>query len=102
MEAASVSRGSTFSAGCPVELMAPTGTACAPEIDALFQSFITGYRGEALRAQLAANQPDRTRDEIEDAIQTACKCFFAETDGITEPGAIYKWIRTVAHRTLRA
>jgi DNA-directed RNA polymerase specialized sigma24 family protein len=100
MEAASVSRGSTFSAGCPVELMAPTGTASAPEIDALFQSFITGYRGEALRAQLAASQPDRTRDEIEDAIQTACKCYFAETDGITEPGAIYKWIRTVAHRTL--
>jgi DNA-directed RNA polymerase specialized sigma24 family protein len=101
MEAASVSRGSTFLASCPVELMAPTGPpAFAPEIDALFQSFITGYRGEALRAQLAASQPDRTRDEIEDAIQTACKCFFAETDGITEPGAIYKWIRTVAHRTL--
>lgn len=101
MEAASVSRGSTFPAGCPVELMAPTGPpASAPDIDALFQSFITGYRGEALRAQLAASQPDRTQDEIEDAIQTACKCFFAETDGITEPGPIYKWIRTVAHRTL--
>jgi DNA-directed RNA polymerase specialized sigma24 family protein len=101
MEAASASRGSTFSAHCPVGVMASQGSTAAPsEIDALFESFVTGLRGETLRAQLAAKHPERTREEIDDAIQTACKCFIDETPGIIAPGQVYRWIRTVAHRAL--
>ncbi len=98
---ASPSEGSTFLARRPVRVMAPrTSTAALLETDALFQSFVSGLRGETLRAQLAAKHPERTHEEIEDAIQTACKCFIDETDGITAPGQIYRWIRTVAHRAL--
>jgi RNA polymerase sigma factor (sigma-70 family) len=101
MEAASASGGSTFAAGCPVGVMAFQGSTAAPlEIDALFESFVSGLRGETLRAQLAAKHPERTRAEIDDAIQTACKCFIDETEGITAPGQVYRWIRTVAHRAL--
>lgn len=95
------SEGSTFPASCPVEVMtSPGAPAAPPEIDALFESFVTGLRGEILRRQLRARHPERTREEIEDAIQTACKCFIDETDGITAPGKVYKWIRMVAHRSL--
>lgn len=81
--------------------MASQGSTAAPsEIDALFESFVTGLRGETLRAQLAAKHPERTREEIDDAIQTACKCFIDETPGIIAPGQVYRWIRTVAHRAL--
>ncbi len=81
--------------------MASQGSTATPsQIDALFQSFVTGLRGETLRAQLAAKHPERTLEEIDDAIQTACKCFIDETDGITAPGQVYRWIRTVAHRAL--
>lgn len=101
MEAASASGGTTFAASCPVGVMASQGpTPSPPEIDALFQSFVTGLRGETLRAQLAAKHPERTREEIDDAIQTACECFLDETEGITAPGQVYRWIRTVAHRSL--
>jgi DNA-directed RNA polymerase specialized sigma24 family protein len=75
-------------------------TTAPPEIEALFESFVTGLRGETLRAQLAGKHPERTREEIDDAIQTACKCFIDETEGITAPGQVYRWIRTVAHRAL--
>jgi RNA polymerase sigma factor (sigma-70 family) len=94
-------RGSTFAARCPVGVMASQGPTATPsEIDALFESFVSGLRGETLRAQLAAKHPERTREEIDDAIQTACKCFIDETAGITAPGQVYRWIRTVAHRAL--
>ncbi|HET7636829.1 MAG TPA: sigma-70 family RNA polymerase sigma factor, partial [Candidatus Limnocylindria bacterium] len=70
------------------------------ELDDLLASFVTGLRAETLRAQLAAKHHERTREEIEDAIQTACKCFLDETDGITDPAKVYRWIRTAAHRAL--
>jgi DNA-directed RNA polymerase specialized sigma24 family protein len=84
-----------------VKVVASSGlTTAPPALDALLASFVTGLRGETLRAQLAAKHPERTREEVEDAIQTACKCFLDEADGITDPGKVYKWIRTTAHRAL--
>ena len=38
--------------------------------------------------------------EIEDAIQTACDRFVEKAEGISDPGQVYAWIRTTAHRVL--
>jgi len=101
MEAASASGGTTFAASCPVGVVdSHDRIAVALEIDARLQSVVTGPRGETLRAQLASKHHERTLEEIEDAIQTACERFLDETDAITAPGQIYGWIRTVAHRSL--
>jgi RNA polymerase sigma factor (sigma-70 family) len=59
-----------------------------------------GARGARLRSQLASSFPGRPEEEIDDAVQSACRSFLAEAHGITEPGAVYKWIRTAAHRAL--
>jgi RNA polymerase sigma factor (sigma-70 family) len=59
-----------------------------------------GWRGGALRAQLADRFPDRPADDIEDAVQSACAAFLAEGEGVTEPRVAYAWIRTAAHRAL--
>lgn len=40
-------------------------------------------------------------EEVADAIQTACKRFLEHAEGILEPGQIYSWIRTTAHRVLQ-
>ncbi|HEX4669276.1 MAG TPA: sigma-70 family RNA polymerase sigma factor [Solirubrobacterales bacterium] len=40
-------------------------------------------------------------EEVADAIQTACKRFLEHAEGISEPGQIYSWIRTTAHRVLQ-
>lgn len=69
-------------------------------MEALLQSLIQGARGRALRTQLAGRYPDCSRDEIEEAIQYACKSFLDEADGISAPGQVYTWIRTAAHRSL--
>jgi RNA polymerase sigma factor (sigma-70 family) len=101
MKTAAASGGSTFAASCPVGVVASErSTATRLEIDALFESFVTGLRGATLRAQLVAKHPERARAEIDDAIQTACACFIDEADGITAPGQVYRWIRTCAHRSL--
>jgi RNA polymerase sigma factor (sigma-70 family) len=59
-----------------------------------------GERGRRLRSQLAAQFPGRPEDQIEDAVQSACRAFLAEAEGIEEPARIYAWIRTVAHHAL--
>jgi RNA polymerase sigma factor (sigma-70 family) len=59
-----------------------------------------GERGRRLRAQLAGRFPGRPDEEIEDAVQSACRSFLAEAEGISEPGRIYAWIRTAAHHAL--
>src|SRR6201999_880407 len=101
MAATPAGEGDTFPASRPVGVVtAPGATAQPPEVDDLLGTFVTGLRGETLRAQLAVKHHERTREEIEDAIQTACKCFLDEADGITDPGSVYKWIRTAAHRAL--
>ena len=57
-------------------------------------------RGRALRAHLAERFPRRPKDEIEDAVQTACRCFLDEAEGVTDPGGAYAWIRTAAYRSM--
>ncbi len=53
-----------------------------------------------LRAQLAALHRDRSADEIEEAVQIACRRFVDRAEGISAPGQVYAWIRTTAHREL--
>lgn len=65
------------------------------------QDMVRGERGRALRVQLASWHPDCSAEEVADAIQTACKRFLEHAEGISEPGQIYTWIRTTAHRVLQ-
>lgn len=65
------------------------------------QDMVRGERGRALRVQLASWHPDCSAEEVADAIQTACKRFLEHAEGISEPGQIYSWIRTTAHRVLQ-
>lgn len=58
-----------------------------------------GHRGRRLRSQLKERFPRHSEEEIEDAVQTACRCFL-DADGINDPGSAYAWIRTVAFRSL--
>jgi DNA-directed RNA polymerase specialized sigma24 family protein len=53
-----------------------------------------------LRAQLIERFPRLSEDEVEDAVQTACRCFLDGGDGIDDPGSAYSWIRTVAYRSM--
>jgi RNA polymerase sigma factor (sigma-70 family) len=80
----------------------PASTDAETAPDELFQSLVREGpgRGEALRTQLAARYPDCSADEIEEAIQYACKSFLDEAEGIGAPGQVYAWIRTAAHRSL--
>jgi hypothetical protein len=64
--------------------------------EALLQSLIHGAQGRALRTQLGGRYPDCSRDEIEEAIQYACKSFLDEANGISVPGQVYTWIRTAS------
>jgi RNA polymerase sigma factor (sigma-70 family) len=99
--------GATFPLRSPVEVMdsdrRPTATAepgTGNGTEALLQSLIQGARGRALRTQLAGRYPDCSRDEIEEAIQYACKSFLVEANRISAPGQVYTWIRTAAYRSL--
>lgn len=64
------------------------------------QDLVRGERARALRVQLADWHPESSAEEVEDAIQTACKRFLEHAEGISEPGQVYSWIRTTAHREL--
>lgn len=64
------------------------------------QDLVRGERARALRVQLADWHPECSAEEIEDAIQTACKRFLEHAEGISEAGQVYSWIRTTAHRVL--
>src|SRR4051794_12956085 len=79
--------GSTFSPRSPVEVMDSNRSTATHETGAdLLQSLVQGARGRAMRAQLASRYPDCSSDEIEEAIQYACKSFLDDADGITAPG----------------
>lgn len=94
--------GSTSSPRCSVVVMDPSRSTATvldgPE--ALFKSFVQGERGAKLRSQLANLHQQASAEEIEDAIQAACDRFVDKADGITEPGQVYSWLRTTAHRIL--
>jgi DNA-directed RNA polymerase specialized sigma24 family protein len=98
------SRGSTSVLRCPVEVMDPVPTSTIGAQDgreAVLQTFgREGERGRRLRSQLAAQFPGRPEEQIEDAIQIACRSFLAEAEGMSEPGRIYAWIRTAAYHAL--
>lgn len=66
----------------------------------LLSSLVRGERGQILRTQLAARNPQLSADMIEDAIQFACKRFLDKAEGITAPGQVYAWVRTTAQREL--
>lgn len=102
---AATSRGSTSSPRCPVEVMdalARISTIADPDApEAVLRSLAReGERGRLLRAQLAARFPARSEEEIEDAVQSACRSFLAEAEGISEAGRVYAWIRTAAYHAL--
>jgi RNA polymerase sigma factor (sigma-70 family) len=61
---------------------------------------VRGARARAVRVQLAEWHPECSAEEIEDAIQTACKRFLEGAEGISAPGEVYTWVRTTAHRIL--
>ncbi len=94
--------GSTSSPRCSVVVMDPSrSTATVLEgPEALFKSLVQGERGGKLRSQLAKLHPHASVEEIEDAIQAACDRFVDKAEGITEPGQVYAWLRTTAHRIL--
>ncbi len=79
-----------------------TSTIADPtDVGTLLRTFGRGEeRGRALRAQLAEQFPERPAEGIEDAVQTACKCFLDEAEGISDPAAAYTWIRTTAYHAL--
>lgn len=97
-------RGSTFPPRRPVEVMPTTSAATAADLNdvgALLRTFGRDQdRGRSLRAQLTARFPDRPAEEVEDAVQTACRCFLDEAEGISAPGQAYAWIRTAAYHAL--
>jgi RNA polymerase sigma factor (sigma-70 family) len=95
--------GSTFSRIPSLVVMGLARTKTEAEIgdvEELFAGVLQGEHGEQLRAQLATKNPGRTEEEVEDAIQTACKRFFDRAEGISTPAQVYTWIRTTAHRLL--
>jgi DNA-directed RNA polymerase specialized sigma24 family protein len=101
MGAVATSGGSTFPASCFVEVVASTeSTPSTQEIDATLESVVTGFRGRALRAQLADKHPARGADDIDDAIQTACETYLDHDVQSDTPGEVYAWVRITAHRFL--
>ncbi|MGC1851336.1 MAG: sigma-70 family RNA polymerase sigma factor [Solirubrobacterales bacterium] len=78
----------------------PSTTISANGTVALLDSFVRGERGGKLRTQLATRYPECSAEQVEEAVQYACKAFLDEAVGVAEPGAIYAWIRTAAFRYL--
>ncbi|MGD9734011.1 MAG: RNA polymerase sigma factor [Solirubrobacterales bacterium] len=61
---------------------------------------LRGERARALRAQLARRHQRRSAEEVEEAVQSACRYFLDQGETISDPAQLYSWICTVAHRTL--
>jgi DNA-directed RNA polymerase specialized sigma24 family protein len=69
-------------------------------VELLLGDVIHGERARALRAQLASSHPRQSAEEIEEAVQAACEDFVTQGETLSEPGALYAWVRTVAYRKL--
>lgn len=82
--------------------MAPSkSVTVAPDPAELIALVMSSDRGARLRAQLAEKHHERTLDDIDDAIQTACRCFIDERPaGVDAVATLYAWLRTVAGRVL--
>lgn len=68
--------------------------------DFLLDSFVRGERGGKLRTQLSTRFPECSAEQIEEAVQYACKAFLDEAEDVSAPGKVYAWIRTAAFRYL--
>jgi len=78
----------------------PSTTIPASGSDALLDSFVRGERGGKLRTQLTTRYPECSAEQIEEAVQYACKAFLDEAEDVSAPGTVYAWIRTAAFRHL--
>ncbi len=67
---------------------------------ALLRPYVKGASGRDLRAQLIIRHPECSPEEIEDAVQAACRHFLDEAEGISDPDQVHVWLRTAAHRIL--
>lgn len=102
-EAISEKGGTTFPVRRTVEVMMdPHVGSSVPVggVEHLLGDVIRGERSRALRAQLASSHPRQSAEQIEEAVQAACEDFVAQGETLTDPGALYSWVRTVAHRKL--
>ena len=93
----------TFASKCSLSVvdLIRSRTASSPNgADELFRSVLRGERGRRLRARLAAQHRDSSPEEIEEAIQIACRRFVDRAEQISAPGQVYVWIATTAHRQL--
>jgi hypothetical protein len=93
---------STFEPSCSVEVMTSHRSAviASDDVEMLFEGILRGERGQKLRTQLASLHPESSREQIEEALQAACKQFVDKAEGISAPGQVYTWLRTTAHRLL--
>lgn len=101
-EAISDSGGTTFPVGCTVRVMDPRARSAISDggVELLLADLVRGERARALRAQLASGHPRQSAEQIEEAVQAACEDFIAQGETLTDAGALYSWVRTVAHRKL--
>lgn len=95
-------QGSNFDPSSPSVVMDPDrpGTITTDDATSLLRPYVDGASGRDLRAQLTVRHPECSQEEIEDAVQTACRCFLDEAEGISEPNQVHVWLRTAAHRIL--
>ena len=95
--------GATFPVRCSVEQMdAHRSSTIDPDgaESAALQELLKGERARMLKGQLASWNPRANPEEIEDAVQTACKRFLEHAQDISNPGQVYSWLRTTASRIL--
>lgn len=94
--------GTTFAPSRPVEVMGSDSSTTSPAngTDVLLDSFVCGERGGKLRTQLSTRFPECSAEQIEEAVQYACKAFLDEAEDVSAPGKVYAWIRTAAFRYL--
>ncbi|HXV04739.1 MAG TPA: sigma-70 family RNA polymerase sigma factor, partial [Solirubrobacterales bacterium] len=83
-----------------MDLPSRKGKLPAGDVEALFAAVLGGERGRRLRAQLAAGNPRRSAEQIEDALQTACRRFLDRAEAISTPAQVFVWLRTTADRLL--
>lgn len=91
--------GSTFRSGCPVGVMGFVPTT-RPDRHALLSTFMASDRRGMLASQLAQQHSESSSEEIDEAIQAACKAFLDDPHSASTVGEAYVWLRTAAHRIL--